>query len=133
MLGMSLPAPSRYGAIAAPVSVFLRQDIVMLGANGMRGGLAKYPPLLFAPEGSLVWAENNTECNGRHAYLIMAHKDDMAFRALLRLLDDACNDIFVHKDAKNTARDKDDTFAGVIRAGCFAVPRANVTWGLSWA
>ena len=42
----------------------------------------------------------------KHAFLVMAHKDDATFRTLLRLLDDARNDIFVHMDAKNAAWDE---------------------------
>ena len=38
---------------------------------------------------------------GKHAYLIIAHKDDYTFRTLLNLLDDVRNDIFVHMDLKN--------------------------------
>lgn len=41
----------------------------------------------------------------RHAYLVLAHKDDAVFRALLASLDDTSNDIFVHMDIKNTSYD----------------------------
>lgn len=70
-----------------------------------------------------------SESNGRHAYLIMAHKDDITFRTLLRLLDDARNDIFVHMDAKNKDWDKEEPLSAVKQAGCFAIPRISVLWG----
>lgn len=38
---------------------------------------------------------------GKHAYLIIAHKDDLTYRTLLQLLDDPHNDIYVHMDKKN--------------------------------
>lgn len=42
----------------------------------------------------------------RQAYLIMAHKDDLVFRTLLRMIDDPRNDIFVHMDVKNKEYDE---------------------------
>lgn len=65
----------------------------------------------------------------KHAFLIMAHKDDATFRTLLRLLDDARNDIFVHMDAKNASWDESLLGSLVKKAGCFAIPRISVTWG----
>ncbi len=64
----------------------------------------------------------------KHAFLIMAHKDDGTFRTLLTLLDDPRNDIFVHMDSKNVGWDP-GMLSCVKRAGCFAVSRMNVTWG----
>ena len=37
---------------------------------------------------------------GRHAYLIMAHKNDYTFHTLLKLLDDKRNTLFIHMDKK---------------------------------
>ena len=65
----------------------------------------------------------------KHAFLIMAHKDDATFRTLLRLLDDARNDIFVHMDAKNAAWDESSLGSLVKKAGCYAVNRVEVAWG----
>ena len=65
----------------------------------------------------------------KHAFLVMAHKDDATFRTLLRLLDDARNDIFVHMDAKNAAWDESSLGSLVKKAGCYAVNRVEVAWG----
>lgn len=70
-----------------------------------------------------------SEPNGRHAYLVIAHKDDMTLRTLLHLLDDARNDIFLHMDAKNENWDKEGCLSTVKQAGCFAIPRISVAWG----
>lgn len=37
----------------------------------------------------------------KHAYLVIAHKDDLTFRTLLQMLDDVRNDIYIHMDSKN--------------------------------
>lgn len=37
---------------------------------------------------------------GKHAFLVMAHKDDEVLHTLMRILDDERNDIFIHMDAK---------------------------------
>lgn len=66
---------------------------------------------------------------GKHAYLIMAHKDDLTFRTLLRLLDDSRNDIFVHMDAKNSEWDELMMGSLVSRAALYVVPRIGVVWG----
>ena len=36
----------------------------------------------------------------KHAYIILAHKDDYTFYSLLKMLDHEKNDIFIHMDAK---------------------------------
>lgn len=65
----------------------------------------------------------------KHAFLIMAHKDDVTLRTLLALLDDFRNDVFLHMDAKAVDWDGDVARYGLKRAGCYAVPRMNVAWG----
>lgn len=65
----------------------------------------------------------------KHAYLVMAHKDDETLRTLLRTLDDPRNDIFIHMDAKNTGWDENRALASIDKAGIFFVPRISVTWG----
>ena len=77
----------------------------------------------------MLQEEGIAATNGKHAYLIIAHEDDATFRALLQLLDDVRNDIFVHMDAKNIAWDESNLELMVKKAGCFAVPRISVTWG----
>ncbi len=37
----------------------------------------------------------------KHAYLIIAHKSDLIFNTLLKMLDDKRNNIFIHLDIKN--------------------------------
>ena len=36
----------------------------------------------------------------KHAYMIMAHKDDLTFQTLLTMLDHEENDLFIHFDAR---------------------------------
>ena len=66
---------------------------------------------------------------GKHAFLVMAHKDDETLRTLLRTLDDSRNDIFIHMDSKNTGWDEDSVLASVNKAGIILIPRISVTWG----
>lgn len=49
----------------------------------------------------------------KQAYLIIAHKADLAFKALLRMLDDPRNDIFIHMDKKNTQYNEEETISWV--------------------
>ena len=65
----------------------------------------------------------------RHAFLIMAHKDDLTLRTLLSLLDDPRNDIFLHMDSKAVGWDGDAVRRALKKAGLYAVPRMNVAWG----
>lgn len=66
---------------------------------------------------------------GKHAFLIMAHKDDETLRTLLRALDDPRNDIFIHMDSKNIAWDENSVLTSISKARIFPVPRISVTWG----
>lgn len=76
-----------------------------------------------------VMAEDKIVFTGcKHAYLVMAHKDDETLRTLLRSLDDPRNDIFIHMDAKNTGWDENRALASIDKAGIFFVPRISVTW-----
>lgn len=65
----------------------------------------------------------------KHAFLIMAHKDDETLRTLLRTIDDPRNDIFIHMDAKNSGWDEASVLASASKAGIVLVPRISVTWG----
>ena len=77
-----------------------------------------------------VMVEDKTVFTGcKHAYLVMAHKDDETLRTLLRTLDDPRNDIFIHMDAKNTGWDENRALTSIDKAGIFFVPRISVTWG----
>lgn len=61
---------------------------------------------------------------GKHAFLIMAHKDDETLRTLLRTLDDPRN-----MDSKNIAWDENSVLTSISKARIFPVPRISVTWG----
>lgn len=65
---------------------------------------------------------------GKHAFLVMAHKDDEVLHTLMRVLDDERNDIFIHMDAKS-GWEENRLLASVSKAGIFLVPRIRVTWG----
>lgn len=65
----------------------------------------------------------------KHAYLIIAHKDDLTFRTLVRMLDDIRNDIFIHMDSKNTQYDIETTEKLVKYSKVYHSERSNVTWG----
>lgn len=65
----------------------------------------------------------------RHAYLIIAHKNDLCFQMLLEMIDDIRNDVFIHMDIKCrdyniNAIEKKMKFSRV-----FHIERKNVTWG----
>lgn len=67
--------------------------------------------------------------NMKHAYLIMAHKDDECLHALLGLLDDPRNDIFIHMDLKNRDWNPEVLLSRLKMSSVFLVPRLDVTWG----
>lgn len=67
---------------------------------------------------------------GKHAYLILAHKNFGQLRKLIKLLDHPRNDIYVHVDAK--ARDfNPDDFKGLTRHSRLIIlpQRLSVNWG----
>lgn len=67
--------------------------------------------------------------SGNHAFLILAHRCDKTLDTLLRMLDDARNDIFLHMDVKCSEYES-ETFARRIEHASFhSIPRRNVTWG----
>lgn len=66
----------------------------------------------------------------KHAYLIIAHKDDYTFRTLLRLLDDSRNDIFIHMDKKTKQYDFNDICSYIKHSRIYQVEcRNSVSWG----
>lgn len=67
--------------------------------------------------------------NGKHAYLIIAHKVDETFRTLLRMLDDEKNDIFIHMDKKNRGYDNIQTEKICKSSKVYHTKRINVHWG----
>ena len=65
----------------------------------------------------------------KHAYLILAHKDDYTFYSLLRMLDYEKNDIFIHMDAKNSSFDEDNVKRIINESSVFFSNRTSVSWG----
>ncbi len=67
---------------------------------------------------------------GKHAYLILAHKNFGQLKKMIRLLDHPLNDVYVHVDAK--ARDFDPAmFEGITAHSRLTIlpERINVNWG----
>lgn len=65
----------------------------------------------------------------KHAYLVIAHKDDLTFHTLLQMLDDVRNDIYIHMDSKNTYYDCSKTEKIIHHSSVYHVARTSVTWG----
>lgn len=67
---------------------------------------------------------------GRHAYLILAHKNFGQLRRMIGLLDHPDNDIYVHVDAKAKDFNPDDFKNAVGHSRLVFLPdRINVNWG----
>lgn len=67
---------------------------------------------------------------GRHAYLILAHKNLNQLRKLIELLDDSRNDIFVHVDSKLSDFNPDEWGKTVSKSSLIFLPdRIRVNWG----
>ncbi len=64
-----------------------------------------------------------------HAYLIIAHDRFEQLRTLLRLIDDARNDIFIHIDRKAGKIDQERIRSAVHRSRIVFVERISVQWG----
>lgn len=82
-----------------------------------------------AGEGIGMVKDKTPFTGGKHAFLIMAHKDDETLRTLLRTLDDPRNDIFIHMDSKSIAWDENSVLTSISKARIFPVPRISATWG----
>lgn len=65
----------------------------------------------------------------KQAYLIIAHKNDLGFKTLLKMLDDPRNDLFIHMDKKNKYYDIDETKQILKKSSVYHTERTNVTWG----
>ncbi len=67
---------------------------------------------------------------GKHAYLILAHKNFGQLKKLIELLDHPLNDIYVHVDGKVKNFNPSD-WNGITRHSklCFLPDRINVNWG----
>lgn len=67
--------------------------------------------------------------NQKHAYLILAHKDDASFRALLEMIDDARNDIYIHMDIKCQPYNPKAIEDTIHAARVYHIERISITWG----
>lgn len=65
----------------------------------------------------------------KHAFLILAHKDDYCFRTLIKMLDDNRNDIFIHMDSKNTRYSQFDIESLIKKSHIVHTARTDVSWG----
>ena len=66
----------------------------------------------------------------KHAFLIMAHKDDYTFYTLLKLLDDTRNTLFIHMDKKNKKYNPNSVYDVVHHSEVIHTHRrVNVNWG----
>jgi len=65
----------------------------------------------------------------KQAYLIIAHKDDLGFQTLLKMLDDQRNDIFIHMDKKNQDYEVGAVTRYIKKSVVYHVNRTCVTWG----
>lgn len=65
----------------------------------------------------------------KHAYLIMAHKDDLALRTLVELLDNEKHDIYIHMDKKTKNYDPKCVSSLVQHSSIYHVERMDVVWG----
>lgn len=66
----------------------------------------------------------------KHAYCIIAHKNDYTFCSLLKMLDDERNDIFLHMDEKNKMFSLEE-IRNSLRFSTIYIPekRISVNWG----
>lgn len=66
---------------------------------------------------------------GKHAFLIMAHKNDLSFRTLLQQLDDENSDIYIHMDIKNENYDISEVENNIHKSTVYHIDRMDLTWG----
>lgn len=71
----------------------------------------------------------NISSDNRHAYLILAHKDDLVLRTLISMLDDPRNDIFIHMDKKTANFDEQKILGLAKKSHVVITPRITVSWG----
>lgn len=65
----------------------------------------------------------------KHAFLIVAHEEDLTFRTLIQMLDYEYNDIFIHMDKKNKNYNFVNTELICSKSKVYHVERVNVVWG----
>lgn len=67
---------------------------------------------------------------GRHAYLILAHKNFSQLKTLIKLLDDKRNDIYVHVDLKAKEFREEDFYSSCEYSKLKFIPqRHKINWG----
>jgi hypothetical protein len=66
---------------------------------------------------------------GRHAYLIMAHRDFRTLERLLQLVDDPRNDVYIHVDTKAVSSDPERIVRQAQRSRVHAFADHSVYWG----
>lgn len=65
----------------------------------------------------------------KHAFLIIAHKDDIVFRTLIKLLDVEENDIYIHMDKKNKSYNPKSIESIVQYSDVYHIGRTKISWG----
>lgn len=65
---------------------------------------------------------------GKHAYLIMAHGDWYTLKTLLKMIDNARNDIFLHIDKKSNPEFQ-ELKSAVQKSNLYFTERVSVMWG----
>lgn len=65
----------------------------------------------------------------KHAYLIIAHNHSYVLERLIRVIDDARNDIYLHIDAMWSEFDFEACRKWVHRSNIYFARRHNVAWG----
>lgn len=65
----------------------------------------------------------------KHAFLIMAHKNDLTLKTLIKMIDDTRNDIYIHMDIKNDSYNNVEIENLALKSNIFHVKRTNVNWG----
>ncbi len=73
--------------------------------------------------------KNRNVDNDRHAYMIMCHNNFDQLCRLLKLLDDARNDIYIHVDIKSRDVPYDRIKDSLKCARLFFVRRIDIVWG----
>lgn len=65
----------------------------------------------------------------KHAYLIIAHEDNLTLKALLKLLDDYRNDIYLHIDKKNKIANLEKIKGYINFSKIEIISEIDVYWG----
>ena len=66
---------------------------------------------------------------GKHAFLILAHKDNVNFRQLISMLDHERNDIYIHMDKKNKGYKEQKIVNLAKHSNVYHIKRIEVNWG----